>query len=166
MDFQGRNDIKEALSRVGELLAAEGHEYAIVVLGGAALDLLEMSIETPATSTYWLLLNPVPAARRRLVQWENRPNRCRSRFSAPPKLSPATSSSTRIGYDLIFFKLFAAADSGGPNSGHYKDLIALRPSASELSEAASWVETQDASSDFPGILKLAVDRARKDLGLD
>jgi hypothetical protein len=42
MDFQDRGDIEEALSRVGELLAAEGHEYAIVVLGGAALDLLEI----------------------------------------------------------------------------------------------------------------------------
>jgi hypothetical protein len=69
-------------------------------------------------------------------------------------------------YDLIFFKLFAAADSGGPNSGHYKDLIAFSPSARELSEAASWVETQDASSEFPGILKAAVDHARKNLGLD
>ncbi len=40
MVLKDLGDIEEALNRVGELLAAAGHEYAIVVLGGAALGLL------------------------------------------------------------------------------------------------------------------------------
>ena len=69
-------------------------------------------------------------------------------------------------YDLIFFKLFAAADSAGPKSVHYQDLIALNPSAAELSEAVKWVGTQDASPDFPRIIQQVVNHARKDLGLE
>ena len=40
MDITGSAAIEGALSRVGELLAAQGREYAIVVLGGAALNLM------------------------------------------------------------------------------------------------------------------------------
>lgn len=40
LTFQNRNDIETALSAVGELLAGEGQTAAIVVLGGAALNLL------------------------------------------------------------------------------------------------------------------------------
>jgi hypothetical protein len=39
-------------------------------------------------------------------------------------------------YDLIFFKLYAAADSTGPGSRHFQDLLALQPSDVELDEAA------------------------------
>lgn len=39
--------------------------------------------------------------------------------------------------DLVFFKLFASVDSGGPKSVHYQDLIALRPSPGELLDAAA-----------------------------
>ena len=69
-------------------------------------------------------------------------------------------------YDLIFFKLFAAADSSGPRSVHYLDLIALRPTAKGLSEAAEWVRTQDASSEFATILAQVLRHAREDLEID
>jgi hypothetical protein len=39
MDFQGASDIELALTRVGELLAARGEQAAVVVVGGAALNL-------------------------------------------------------------------------------------------------------------------------------
>ncbi|HEY5060147.1 MAG TPA: hypothetical protein VII52_01365, partial [Gemmatimonadaceae bacterium] len=68
-------------------------------------------------------------------------------------------------YDLIFFKLFAAADSAGTHSVHYQDLLALRPSTSELDAAAAWVRTQDASPDFADILDLVVRHVRKTLAL-
>ena len=48
---------------------------------------------------------------------------------------------------LIALKLFAAVD-GGPTGVHFQDLVALRPTEDELSQAASWVRTQDASSVF------------------
>src|SRR6266542_3079480 len=40
MDLTGSPAIEGSLTRVGDLLAVEGHSYAIVVLGGAALNLL------------------------------------------------------------------------------------------------------------------------------
>jgi len=42
MGLKGHADIEQALQRVGELLAAEGHAFAIVILGGAALNLLRL----------------------------------------------------------------------------------------------------------------------------
>ncbi len=38
--LEHRADIEQALRRVGELLAARGASYAIVIVGGAALNLL------------------------------------------------------------------------------------------------------------------------------
>lgn len=69
-------------------------------------------------------------------------------------------------YDLIFFKLFAAADSSGRASVHYRDLLALAPTESELDAATVWVATQDASADFATVLRKVVDHVRKDLDLD
>lgn len=69
-------------------------------------------------------------------------------------------------YDLIFFKLFAAADSTGPTSVHYQDLLALRPSAEELRSAVAWVETQDASPEFAAVLHRVVTHVRTDLALE
>ena len=66
-------------------------------------------------------------------------------------------------FDLIFFKLFAAADSTGPKSVHYQDLLALRPSAVQLYEAREWVGTQDASPEFAKVLDRVTSHVRKDL---
>jgi len=55
-------------------------------------------------------------------------------------------------YDLIFLKLYAAADSEGPSSVHYQDLMALQPTHKELEAAVSWVKSQDPSPQFAQIL--------------
>jgi hypothetical protein len=47
--------------------------------------------------------------------------------------------------DLVFFKLYAAADATGPASIHVSDLLALRPTDADLRAAAAWVRTQDPS---------------------
>ncbi len=48
--------------------------------------------------------------------------------------------------DLIYFKLYAAADDIGPASRHFTDLLALRPTADELAAARTWItDTQDPS---------------------
>lgn len=52
---------------------------------------------------------------------------------------------------LITLKLFAATDRG-PRSVHFQDLVALRPSASDLERAATWVRTQDANPDFASLV--------------
>ncbi len=48
---------------------------------------------------------------------------------------------------LIALKLFAGVDQG-PESVHVQDLIALSPTEDELTTAACWVESQDASREF------------------
>ena len=40
MNLKGKTDIDRALQAVGEILASEGHAYSIVIMGGAALNLL------------------------------------------------------------------------------------------------------------------------------
>lgn len=45
--------------------------------------------------------------------------------------------------DLIFFKLYAAADDTGPGSVHVQDLLALAPAPHELEAARAWVVSQD-----------------------
>ena len=47
--------------------------------------------------------------------------------------------------DLIFLKLYAAADDVGPASVHFQDLVALRPTGAELEDATAWVAAQDPS---------------------
>jgi hypothetical protein len=69
-------------------------------------------------------------------------------------------------YDLVFFKLYAAADSAGPQSVHYQDLLALAPSARELRAAASWVRERDPSARFHASLERALTHAGRDLGHD
>ena len=66
-------------------------------------------------------------------------------------------------YDLVFFKLFASADATGPKSVHYQDLLALRPSPSDLAAAAAWVHTQDASPAFADVLDRVVAHVLRDL---
>jgi hypothetical protein len=65
-------------------------------------------------------------------------------------------------YDLIYLKLFASVDSEGPSSVHYQDLMALGPTKRELTEAAEWVRSQDASSEFARMLEQVLEHAKRD----
>jgi hypothetical protein len=64
--------------------------------------------------------------------------------------------------DLIFFKLYAAADSPGPNTVHARDLLAMAPTLDELENAYAWVSQQDPSAGFSssldGVFAHVVDR--------
>jgi hypothetical protein len=64
--------------------------------------------------------------------------------------------------DLIFLKLYAAVDSEGPQSVHYQDLVALRPSKRELAAAARWVKSQDTSTEFAQLLEKVLDYVDRD----
>jgi hypothetical protein len=55
-------------------------------------------------------------------------------------------------YDLIFFKLYAAADHSGQHNVHYSDLLALQPTHEELAAATRWIRTQDPSDAFGTLL--------------
>ena len=63
-------------------------------------------------------------------------------------------------YDLIFLKLYAAADSEGPTSVHYQDLVALKPTHEELDGAAEWAKGQDPSVPFARILDQVLKHAK------
>lgn len=56
--------------------------------------------------------------------------------------------------DLIYLKLYAAADDTGPTSRHFTDLLALRPTAAELEAARAWItRTQDPSPTMAATLE-------------
>lgn len=67
-------------------------------------------------------------------------------------------------YDMIFFKLYAAADSPGTGSVHFQDLLALNPSKLELTKAEKWVRAQDPSPTFQAILNQVLEALDARLG--
>lgn len=64
-------------------------------------------------------------------------------------------------YDLIFLKLYAAADNGGPSSVHFQDLLALHPTEEELEAAGAWVREQDPTPAFSVIVQQVIAHARQ-----
>jgi hypothetical protein len=62
-------------------------------------------------------------------------------------------------YDLIFFKLYAAVDHTGPDSVHFQDLLALKPTDEELRQASTWVRQQDPSPAISDTLTRVIDHA-------
>lgn len=54
--------------------------------------------------------------------------------------------------DQIYFKVYAAVDSGGPGR-HTDDLHALNPTEEEIELAAQWVMTHDPSEGFKQTLR-------------
>jgi hypothetical protein len=82
-------------------------------------------------------------------------------LSAVGELLAAEGVEVGIVHDLIFLKLYAAADSGGPASVHFQDLLALRPTERELLAAAAWVRGQDPTPAFARILEQVIEHARE-----
>ena len=66
-------------------------------------------------------------------------------------------------HDLILMKLYAAADSEGPSSVHYQDLLALKPTHDEIDAAALWARSQETSPEFSRILSQVVELVKKDV---
>jgi hypothetical protein len=63
-------------------------------------------------------------------------------------------------YDLVFFKLYAAADDTGPGSVHFQDLLALKPTVEELNAAGSWVRQQDPSDALATTVSKVIEHVR------
>lgn len=196
--FAGQSDIVELLTATGEHLAAEDEEVGIVVLGGAALNLLGVVHRTTRDVDVVALgeapvpagedaeirpPRPLPEALVRAIEtvardfglpddWMNATAGLQWRTGLPPGLESRLEwrrfAGLHVGlvsrYDLIHFKLYAAADSKGPESVHYQDLLALEPSAEELAEAAAWVRQQDPSPGFATILDDVLTLVREDVG--
>lgn len=59
-------------------------------------------------------------------------------------------------FDQIFFKLYASVDQG-PQSKHFADLIALKPTSVELEKAKSWCISHDVSESFESEVNKALE---------
>jgi hypothetical protein len=184
MKLQGRTAIEAALTALGERLAHAHEPCAIVVLGGAALNLLAI-VDRPTIDVDVLARaddtgairppDPLPETLRRAIaavardrglleNWMNTTVADQWRFGLPPGLAERiewrTYGALRVGIvgrrDLICFKLYAAADQTGPDNVHVRDLLALKPNAEDLEWAAAWVHAQDSSPEFHAVVARVV----------
>ncbi len=193
--LHGNRGINAALNALGEILEAKGEFFAIVVVGGAALNLLGIvdrvtrdvdviALGDPPNSDNPTLqepdehLPPDLAAAAALVardfgldaDWLNTGPALQWKQGLPPGMEQRVRwhsyGNLNVGIvdrrDLVLFKLYAAADSTGPESVHYQDLIALNPSANELNTARDWIKTQDASRDFHEVVDQVIEHVYKD----
>lgn len=192
-DFQDSREIERALRLVGDLLEAGGYRYHIVVVGGAAVNLL--GLVSRATTDVDILAQaspdargvlrllppdqpmpePVVAAARTVAgdlgldpQWLNAGPASQWQTGLPPGLEEGVAWRTYGGLsvgltnrrDLVFLKLYAAADDTGPRSVHFQDLIALSPADEELDAAAAWIRGQDPGPDFNRIVTEVIKHVR------
>jgi len=189
-------DVERALDAVGQILQAEGAKFAIIVIGGAALQLLGVVDRATRDVDVVALGEPPDANRPRLrdpgeelpdplrrareivaedlgldSNWLNLGPALQWKQGLPPgfedRLQWRRYHSLTVGIadrrDLIAFKLYAAADSTGPSSVHYQDLIALEPSTEEIDWATEWVRTQDVAPEFHAVLKQVADHVKHSL---
>lgn len=166
--------LKEALAQLGQLLAARGHSYSLVIIGGGAL-LLGGWISRPTVDVDLVGLGdrktlqkarPLPDRLREAVEdvaavrglpdtWLNPGPTDLLDWGLPDGFFDRCQTFTFGGLtvhvagrlDLICTKFYAVADQG-PAGRHVDDLRALSPTPSELVFAASWARTQDPSAEF------------------
>lgn len=62
-------------------------------------------------------------------------------------------------FDLIHFKLEAAADQPTDKSRHFNDLVSLNPTPDDLAAAATWAKQVNAGGQYHDIIDRVVDRA-------
>ena len=168
-------DLDQALRVLGRLLTARGERYELVAVGGGGLRLLGLitrvtqDIDVIARLEHGQHVSaaPLPEPLRQAVT-----DTARTLKLAPDWLNAGPSSQWQAGlpagfvdrleprsygpglelylasrYDQICLKIFAAIDQGR-SSKHFVDLCTLRPTQEEVSRAADWVATQDASTIF------------------
>lgn len=184
MKLQGRTAIEAALAAVGERLAHAHEPCAIVVIGGAALNLLAI-VDRPTIDVDILARadetgairppDPLPETLRRAIvavardrglleNWMNTTVADQWRFGLPPGLAERiewrTYGALRVGIigrrDLMCFKLYASSDQTGPDNVHVRDLLALEPNDEDLAWAAAWVRAQDPSPEFHAVVTKVV----------
>jgi hypothetical protein len=179
MDMIGREQLQAALSALGELLAARGVRYELVLVGGGNL-ILRGLITRPTTKDLDILgeraldvirrLRPMPEPLRDAVldvgrafglanDWLNVGPDSLLDLGLPDGFTERLERRDFGGlvvwlagwYDMVCFKLYAAVDEG-PRSRHFQDLVELHPNRSDLLEAARWASTHDPSPGFRSLL--------------
>jgi hypothetical protein len=179
MNVIGREQLEAALSALGELLAARGVRYEVVLVGGGNL-ILRGLIARPTTKDLDILgervlnvirpLRPMPQPLRDAVvdvgrafglasDWLNVGPDSLLDLGLPDGFTERLERRDFGGlvvwlagrYDMVCFKLYAAVDQG-PRSRHFGDLVELRPDHADLLEAARWASTHDPSPGFRSLL--------------
>lgn len=179
MNIIGREQLEAALSALGELLAARGARYELVLVGGGNL-ILRGLITRPTTKDLDILgeraletirpLRPMPQPLRDAVidvgrafglatDWLNVGPDSLLDLGLPDGFTERLERRDFGGlvvwlagrYDMVCFKLYAAVDQG-PRSRHFQDLVELRPDRADLLEAARWAYTHDPSPGFRSLL--------------
>jgi hypothetical protein len=185
----GRKQLEAALSALGELLAARGARFELVLVGGGNL-ILRGLITRPITKDLDILgereldlvkpLRPMPKPLRDAVMdvghafglandWLNVGPDSLLDLGLPDGFTERLERRDFGGlvvwlagwYDMVCLKLYAAIDQG-PRSRHFGDLVELGPDRTNLLEAARWAMTHDPS---PGFRSLLVETLRA-LGVD
>jgi hypothetical protein len=200
MEFAGAPGIARALGLLGELMAAQGERLRIVVIGGAAMNLLGFVsrattdvdilafgapgseppgdspsiVEPPSPLPAWLMghVRTIASDLGLDPHWLNTGPAGQWKQGLPPGLAARIQwrsfGPLEVGLvdrlDLIYFKVYAAADDTGPESVHFQDLLALRPSSNELDAAEAWTREQDPSPGFTDVLRKVVSHARRIAG--
>lgn len=175
--------LREALIALGELLRHRKQEADLVIIGGGAL-LLDGVISRPTKdldvvaqvqSGALTSSEPLPEFLEEAVadvgraynldsKWLNCGPASLLELGLPEGLLertrtlPFDSLTLRTVHrvDQIHFKLYAAIDSGGPDSKHFQDLLALKPTQEELRAAFVWCRTHDVSEPFATIGEQAI----------
>ncbi|MBI3292481.1 MAG: hypothetical protein HYZ73_06695 [Elusimicrobia bacterium] len=182
--FTGKNQIDQALSALGDQLAAKiAPPVDMLICGGAALNLLNLVGRTTVDVDVLAFIvhedsrklraktaKPFPPFLEEAVakvardfglpsKWLNSGPTSALELGLPDGLlermetrSYGTALTVRLlsRYDQIHFKLYAAVDRSGK---HYDDLLALKPTPSELEAAARWSMTHDVSEAYKGELQ-------------
>jgi len=171
-----RDELAEALGALGELLAARDLRYEVVLVGGA--NLLLRGIIARATKDAAVLgtrlpsgqvvpLGEIPAPLAAAIadvaraydlapDWLNLGPASLLDLGLPPGFETRLEAMDAGGlvvwlagrYDLVCFKLYAAADHWPAWDRHIRDLSAMAPAPDELLTAAAWARTHDPSPGF------------------
>lgn len=176
------NEIDSALCAVGELLVAEGAYFRIVIIGGAAMNLIgivaratrDVDIVAMAKTESQELqrpIEPLPAPLRDAIStvardfelpenWLNTGPAGQWDVGLPPGFAervswrryPGLDVGLAARVDLICLKFEATADQPDTRNRHFTDLIALRPTPEELTNAKAWVRNTNAGDEYLLIL--------------
>lgn len=176
MNMIRRDDLDDALAALGALLEARGLHYELVIVGGASL--LLRGVITRATRDIDVLGTRDESGRVARIEGLPEPlahavGQVGLAFGLAPdwlNLGPASLldlglpagfedrlTAHRTGglvtwlagrFDLVCFKLYAAADHWPALDRHLTDLAALAPTPEELRTAARWTRTHDPSDAF------------------
>jgi hypothetical protein len=180
MSDLARQDLERILTALGAVLEARGLRYEVVLIGGANLllrgviarptkdgDLIGQRLDTGEVSA----MRELPPDLARAVgdvattyglapDWLNVGPQSIIDLGLPAGFSSRLTC-RRFGglgiwsaglYDMICFKLYAAADHWPTRDRHIADLRALEPTPEQLISAAGWARTHDPSAGFRGML--------------